>query len=355
MTVPRLPYPAYLLRELKAIAPADRIEQRLAQLVGQQYKDPQAGFQEEGRTHREHNINTNFDTVEISGTYDQTIRTAINVIAEELFQEGLIPPVEARWFATLVRVADPTDSSVILQSKPSHIDWVAENRSQREFAEFADWDSLVGRISVASDPWTPLFEETEHRISGGMGASKSDRVSKSMMSLFALPEGAERPTQEELDDLQPEWLNLYRYELPLLHPGKVTVDLLARPLPMAQLSTRHFRGSRTNSIAAVPPGLAKLLSLERDAAGYFGLRFGDHLVVRSTEWQEAYDQSRRRHMPTSRGFVLEMERTFLQKWVEANRLSLWINLKIERSITQYREESQMDWEERSDVIALNFS
>ena len=307
MTVPRLPYPAYLLKELKAIAPADRIEQRLAQLVGQRLQRPTAGFQEEGRTHREHNINTNFDTVEISGTYDQTVRTAINVIAEELFQEGLIPPVEARWFATLVRVADPTDSSVILQSKPSHIDWVAENRSQREFAEFADWDSLVGRISVASDPWTPLFEETEHRISGGMGASKSDRVSKSMMSLFALPEGAERPTQEELDDLQPEWLNLYRYELPLLHPGKVTVDLLARPLPMAQLSTRHFRGSRTNSIAAVPPGLAKLLSLERDAAGYFGLRFGDHLVVRSTEWQEAYDQSRRRHMPTSRGFVLEME------------------------------------------------
>jgi hypothetical protein len=355
MTVPRLPYPAYLLRELKAIAPADRIEQRLAQLVRQRYKDPQAGFQEEARTHREHNINTNFDTVEISGTYDQTVRTAINVIAEELFQQGVIPSDQARRFATLVRVADPTDSSVMLQSKPSHIDWVAESRSQREFAEFADWDSLVGRIRVASDPWIPLFEETEHRISGGMGASKSDRVSKSMMALFAFPEGTQQPTQGELDDLQPEWLNIYRYELPMLRPRTAAKDLLTRPLPMTQQSTRHFRGSRTNSIAAVPPGLAKLLSLERDAAGYFGLRFGDHLVVRSTEWQEAYDQSRRRHMPISRGFVLEMERTFLQKWVEANRLSLRINLKIERSITQYREESQMDWEERSDVIALNFS
>jgi hypothetical protein len=354
MTVPRLPYPTYLLKELRALAPADRIEQRLAQLVGQHYKDPRAGFQEEGRTHHEHNINTNFDTIEISGTYDQTIRTAVNVIAEELFQEGLIPPVEAWRFATLVRVADPTDSSVILQSKPSHIDWVAENRSQREFAEFADWNSLVGRIRVASDPWTPLFEETEHRIPGGIGSSNFERVSKSMTSLFALPEGAQQPTQKKLDDLQPECLNLYRYELPLLRLGTAAGNLLARPLPMAQLSTRHFRGSRTNSIAAVPPGLAKLLGLERDASDYFGLRFGDHVVVRSIEWQEAFDQSRRRHMPISRGFFLEIERTFLQQWVEANRLSLWINLKIERSITQYREESQMDWKERSDVIALSF-
>jgi len=292
--------------------------------------------------------------VEISGTYDQTVRTAINVIAEELFQERLIPPVQARRFATLVRVGDPTDSSVTLQSKPSHIDWVAESRSQQEFAEFADWDSLIGRIRLASHPWTPLFEETEHRISAGMGASKSERVSKSTMSLFALPEGAQQPTQEELDDLQPEWLNLYRYELPLLRPGRAQVDLLTRPLPMAQLSKRHFRGSRTKSIAAVSPRLAKLLGLERNASDYFGLRFGDHVVVRSTEWQEAFDQSRRRHMPVSRGFLLEMERAFLQEWVEANGLSLWINVKVERSITKYREESEMDWEERSEVIALNF-
>jgi len=59
-------------------------------------------------------------------------------------------------------------------------------------------------------------------------------------------------------------------------------------------------------------------------------------------------------MPVSRGFLLEMERAFLQEWVEANGLSLWINVKVERSITKYREESEMDWEERSEVIALNF-
>ena len=353
--VPRLPYPAYLLRELKAIAPAERVEQRLAQLVGLRYKDPRAGWQEESHTHREHNINTNFDSVEISGTYDQTVRAAINELAEEFFREGLITPPEARRFALLVRVADPTDASVHVRNKPSHIDWVAENRTQQEFAEFADWDSLVDRIRLASHPWTSLFEETEHRISAGMGASKAERVSKSMMSLFALPEGVKHPTKEELDDLQPEGLNLYRYELPLLHSGKDSANLLSRPLPMTQLSMRHFRGSRPNRIAAVPPGLAKLLSLERDASDYFGLRFDNRLVVRSTEWQEAYDQHRRRHMPISKGFLLEMERAFLEEWVEANKLSLWINLKTQRSVTQYREESQMDWEERSEVIALSFA
>jgi hypothetical protein len=353
MTVPRLAHPAYLLKQLRAIAPADRVEQRLAQLVGEHYKDARTGYQEEIATHRKHNINTNFNTIEISGTYDQTVRTAINVIAEDLFQEGLIPAAAAVHFAALVRVADPTDSSVTLQRKPSHIDWVAENLSQQQFAEFADWDSLKGRIQNQAHPWVTLFEETEQRISEGRGEPKPGRVSRSSISLFALPEGIRPPSQEKLDDLQPGWLNRYRYELPYLRARSASTNPLARPLSMAQLSIRYFRGSRRNIIAAVPPDLAKLLRLVRDVSDYLGLRFGDDLVVRSTEWQEAFDQGRRRHLPVSRGFLLEMDRAFLKGWLEAHRLSLWMSLEVERSITQYCEESQMDWGERSELIEIN--
>jgi hypothetical protein len=354
MTVPRLAYPAHLLKQLRALGPADRVEQRLAQLVGEHYKDARVGYQEEGATHREHNINSNFDTIEISGTYDQLVRTAINVIAEELFQEGLIPAAAAVHFAALVRVADPTDSSVTLQTKPSHIDWVAENLSQEEFADFADWNSLKGRIQTQAHPWITLFEETEQRISQGRGEPKPGRVSRSSTSLFALPDGVGPHSQEQLDDLQPGWLNRYRYELPYLRVGSASTNLLARPLSMTQLSIRHFRGSRRNFIAAVPPDLAKLLRLERDASDFFGLRLGDDLVVRSTEWQEAFDQGRRRHLPVSRGFLLEMDRAFLKGWLEAHRLSLWMSLEVERSITQYCGESQMDWGERSELIEINF-
>jgi hypothetical protein len=352
MIPPLLPYPRYLLQELVAIAPKRRVDQRLEQLIGQHYKDTWAGYQEEGSTHRDHNINTNFDTVEVSGKYDQTVRAAINIVAQELFDEGLIRPQDAHQFSVLLRVVDPTDRLIIKQRKPSHIDWIAEQCSQEEFAAFADWTSLVQRISASSHSWMPLFEQTEHRISEGIGAARSGRTSKSVMSLFVSSKRARKPKLEDLNDSQPDWVDLFRYELPHLGSNAEAPNLVARPVSMSQLSTRDFRGSRPHTIAALPPSLAKLLGLNRDASDFFGLRFGDELVVRSTEWQEGLDQGRRRHLPLSAGFLLEMKRSFLEEWINASGLRLWTSLGVERSITQYREESQMDWEENADVVEV---
>jgi hypothetical protein len=49
-----------------------------------------------------------------------------------------------------------------------------------------------------------------------------------------------------------------------------------------------------------------------------------------------------------------MKRSFLQEWIETSGLRLWMRVKAERSITQYREESQMDWEEQAGVVEMKF-
>jgi hypothetical protein len=347
-----LPYPRFLYRELINIAPRQRVDERIDQLVGERFKDFHAAYQGEASTHRDHNINSNFDNIEVSGVYDQTVRTAINIVTQELFDQGLIRPEDAGRFSLLLRIADPTDRLILRQKKPSYIDWVSGHSSQEEFAAFVDWDSLAKRISVPSQAWVPLFEQTEHRFSEGMGAARPTRMSKALTSLFVAAKQAGEPAQDDLDDLLNDWVNMYRFELPHVGFGESSPNLERKPLAMAQISTREFRGSKMTTIATVPPSLARLLELEPTIADYLGLRFGEQVVVRSTEWQEGYDQGRRRHLPISSGFLLEMEKEFLKKWVRANNLRLWMNMKVSRSVTQYREESQMHWEERADVIEV---
>ena len=354
MRPPLLPYPYHLLRELTDVAPKQQVVDRMKRLLEGQYKDLRAAFEAEGATHREHNINTNFDGIEISGSYDQATRTAINIVAQELFDEGLIEPRGASRFSSLLRIADPTDRLITLQQKPDRIDWVTEQISQDEFATFADWESLLERVATPSDDWVPLFERTEQRISDGMGSRVRRRMSIAMTTLFVAPKKTRRPKPEALDDLLDDWVNLYRSELPQFGVNKNTPDFQTLPCPLVQVSTRSFRGSRPHAIAAVQPSLAKLLGLERDQSDYFGLRFGEELIARSTEWQEGYDQGRRRHLPISSGFLLEMRRSFLQEWIETSGLRLWMRMKTERSITQYLEESQMDWEEQADVVEMKF-
>ena len=349
---PMLPYPRYLYRELIAIAPKQRVDDRIEQLVGERYKDLHAAYQGEASAHRDHNINSNFDNIEVSGAYDQTVRTAINIVTQELFDQGLIRPEDAGRFSVLLRTADPTDRLILKQKKPFYIDWVSGRSSQEEFAAFADWDLIVERISVPSQSWVPLFEQTEHRFSEGIGAARPSRMSKAVASLFVAANQAGKPWQEDLDDLLNDWVNIYRSELPHFGFRESSADLGSKPFAMAQISTREFRGSKMTTIAAVPPSVARLLGLEPTTADCSGLRFGEQVVVRSTEWQEWYDQGRRRHLPISSGFLLEMEKEFLKEWVETNNLRLWMNLKVARSVTQYREESQMLWEERADVIEV---
>jgi len=352
MSLPYLPYAAHLVRELKRIAPPAEVDARLQQFVAEHYGDAKDALAEEGRTHRRHNINTNFDNIEISGRYDRTIRTAINVVLEQLFQVGLTRPEDAARFGPLLRVEDPTDRLITVKEKPSHIDWVTGSLSQEEFAKFADWDAIVERVRSPTDDWIPIFEDTEQRISDRISSSKAARASKVLASLFFAPTGERGLLTEELSEMQPGWINLYRFQLPSMRSAFDGASLLARKGALTQYSIRGFRGRPSNSIAALRPTLARILGLERNNNDYLGYRFGEKEVVRSTEWQEAFDQGRRRHEPVSSGFLLEIDRTFLREWAQMNDLTLWANLSVDRSVDQYQPESSMSWLNRSEVTEV---
>ena len=94
-------------------------------------------------------------------------------------------------------------------------------------------------------------------------------------------------------------------------------------------------------MAAIVPELVKTLGLERHDQDLLGYAFGGQQVVRSIEWQEAFDQGRRRHEPRSSGFLLEMDRALLSRWADTKGVDLWAHLIIERTTGRYKPESKM--------------
>ena len=79
------------------------------------------------------------------------------------------------------------------------------------------------------------------------------------------------------------------------------------------------------------------------------------VVVRSIEWQEAFDQSRRRHEPRSAGFLLQIKRDNLRLMVERERLHIFALISVKRTTDRYKPEDEMDWKKRYDLFPLEVS
>ena len=214
---------------------------------------------------------------------------------------------------------------------------------------------------MRDERWVSLYEHTEQRIGDRSGADQT-RASKVRLTVFGVFRGSAAPTLHEIDEevrygvLAP-LRNRYRFEL--MHIESESSQLLSglggRLVPIVQVSRRSFRGRHTPDVAAVVPELARALGLEMHDKYLLGYAIGGQQVVRSIEWQEAFDQGRRRHEPRSSGFLLEMDHGFLGRWADARGVELWAHLVIERTIDRYKPESEMDWQVHTDVFALRIS
>jgi len=98
--------------------------------------------------------------------------------------------------------------------------------------------------------------------------------------------------------------------------------------------------------------LARKFSLTPDPEDLLGYLADGQKVVRSVEWQEAFDQGRRRHEPRSVGFLLQMKREVLTHIAEERDMELWAHLTAKRSTDRYKPEPEMKWYEHSHVYPI---
>ena len=355
------PYFRWALGLLEDVAPPSAIESRTRAILARLYPQPERGFEEEVAVHRHYNINTNFDVIEISGDYDRAVREAMNCALHELVQEHSIDEDALGESADVLRLYDPTDVLVRRVSRPGKITWIDTELSDEEFIRYADMDSLKKRYVLRDERWVSLYEHTELRMSDQPRAEPA-RASKIRVTVFGVTRGSPAPTLREIDEEAKKGAlaplrNRYRFELTRMEPtlSQLLSGLGGRLVPIIQVSRRSFRGRHTPDLAAIVPELVRALGLKRHDKDLLGYALGGQQIVRSIEWQEAFDQGRRRHEPRSSGFLLEMDRELLSRWADTKGVDLWAYLIIERTTDRYKSESKMDWQVHADVFALRIS
>jgi hypothetical protein len=285
----------------------------------------------------------------------------MNLALHELVQEHSVDEDALGETADVLRLYDPTDVLVHRVSRPGKITWIDGALSDEEFIRYADIDSLKERYALRDESWVSLYEHTELRINDQLGTDPT-RASKIRVTVFGVTRGSPVPTLREIDEEAKKGAlaplrNRYRFELTRMEPAlsQLLPGLGGRLVPIIQVSRRSFRGRHTLDLATIVPELVRVFGLERHDKDLLGYALGGQQIVRSIEWQEGFDQGRRRHEPRSSGFLLEMDRELLSRWADTKGVDLWAHLIIERTTDRYKPESKMDWQVYADVFALRIS
>lgn len=340
---------------VKESASEDLEEQTLA-VLSQSYLHPEDGYDEESVVHREYNFNTNFDNIEIGGPYDSAVRSALNHSVQMMVNAHELDLNNLNMVEDVLRLRDPSDILVRKVQRPVQVCWIKEEITEEDFLKFHDLEDIKSDYALRDGDWVTIFEHTEQRT-GDYLSSDPKRATKVKVMAFGVPQDAPCPTIRDIQNESRDGLlfplrNRYRFELPRTAPLRGQGHIV----PIVVATVRTFRGRQTPNMAALAPDMASSLSLVGTNDDLLGLINQDgQLVVRSIEWQEAFDQGRRRHEPRSAGFLLQIKRDNLRLIAERERLHIFALVSVERTTDRYKPEHEMDWDEHYDIFSLEVS
>ena len=347
------PYLRWSLGVIAKGASAADLEAQTRVVLAQLYPHLERRRSEEIAIHREYNINANFDVIEIRGPYDSSVRSALNrsvqmlVDAHELDHGGL------EFVEDVLRLRDPSDVLVRKVQKLVQVCWIEDRISDEDFLEFRDLEDIKSGYASRDGDWVTIFEHTEQRT-GDNHSSDPQRATKVRVIAFGVPQYAPCLT---ISDVQIEagcgsllrLRNRYRFELPRTVPPRGQGNVV----PIVVVTSRMFRGRSTPNMAALAPDMVTNLSLVGADDDLLGLVDRDRqTVVRSIEWQEAFDQGRRRHEPRSAGFLLQIKRDNLRLMAEREGLHIFASISVKRTTDRYKPEDEMHWRKCRDLFPL---
>ncbi len=345
-------YIEWMMNVLGKGAPGEELKKRFLTELSRLYPRLEEGLKDEYAVYQEYNINTNFDLIEIEGEFGRETRSALNRAIQSLVETGQIEFDFLQYNEDILRLSDPTDNLVKRVIRPDRISWINDGLTDDEFLEFADVGGLQAHYDSRDPEWITLFENTEQRT-GERLSPDTQRANLTWVITFGIPRGGTVPTVDEAYDEIREgslsrFRNLYRYELARSNAPPSVAGFF----PLVVITRRAFRGTRTLDLAALNHSIAEEVGFLPAAGDEFGYNMNGHKAVRSIEWQEAFDQGRRRHKPKSEGFLLEIKRDILERIADNRRMEVWAYISIRRSIDRYKPECQMDWRTYKDVFRI---
>ena len=344
-------YPQWLVELFSEGARDEQIyEEEISRILHESYPDVSMGVENDLVIHRRHNINTNFDSLEISPPFTEACREAVN--------RGIVNLIDAHEFnyayamqsANVLRLRDPTDSLVRTVSKPKRIEWLSFADSQEDFLNFRDSDQAIACALESRDGFTRLFEYTEQRGTGRDNV-RSARCCIVRVELFGVSHKGEMLAARDLlslsNRLDNSFRNSYRTEIVRIEiPQKWSL------VPLIAVSRRQFRGRRAGEIAA----LSSLWNEAIPAASFQdqlgSVDLNNAVLGRMIEWQSAFDQERRLHEPRSSGSLLEVNTSSLKEFSACNSLAIFAKVELRRTTDRYKPEPFMTWRNFVKVVQV---
>lgn len=303
----------------------------------------QSGLAVEQATRREHNINSNFDTIEINGPYFQAVQKALNQFFDQDIRVQEYSDEAIQAISPYFRLYDPTDVLVSNKKQPDTIHWVDANASDEEFLTFMDIENLLAHFVDPDKEMITLYEDGHQRCGAETQRTKKTSYFRIVAFLVATGNPLLLNAVEE-HHLKPFIVvkNRYRFELPAVFQNGRAFPI-SGIRPIIGISKRTYREHNELSIASLLPDIIKQLGLTRESTYSLNYLKNNELALEFFPWQDAFDTERRRQKPTSAGVSLRIKREVLEAYLDAQRYELHFLLTIRRSIDKYVSEEEMTW------------
>jgi len=346
------PYSRWLVDLFSEGARDERVFQgQISRILHERYPNASMGLENDSAIHRRHNINTNFDNLEISPPFAEACREAINRGIVNLIDAHEIDHAHVMSNADVLRLRDPTDSLVRPVSKPEKIEWLSFADSLEDFLEFRDLEEAIANALRSRDGFTSLFEYSEQR-GVGRDDERSAKVCIARVELFGVDQSCRTFTEEDLISrsigLDSSFRNLYRTEI-----ARRTVPPMGSLVPLVAVSRRMFRGRWYGELAALSSLWDDTIDTRSFQDQFGSGDSGDSVLGRVIEWQSAFDQNRRLHEPRSLGSLLEVDTALLKDFANRHSLTIFAKVELQRTTDKYKPESRMTWVKCAKVVRVH--
>lgn len=318
-----------------------------------------SGMDDENRTRREYNMNSNWNTIEIAGKYHRDVRKVLNETLTKEIKLRTYRDEDVQTLKRIFRLYDPADLLTVKTSRPDDLNWIDPNIEVTDFLNFADDDRLSSNGLGGNDlEWVTLYQEGSQRTASDY-SSKEPRSTYFRVVTFLSDRTFGNPSDPAValflapysDTLAIRTQNGYRHELK-------NDFAIVPPFPVPGIkqiigfSTREFRGQDEPSPAMLLPEYLRAFAAEQEDAFSLNYSHFSARIVELIEWQEPYDQGRRRQKPLSAGTLLRVKKRELEEYLNSTGQELWAMIELKRTTDQYKPEDEMHWEESTIIRAV---
>ena len=317
-----------------------------------------SGMEEENRTRRTHNMNANWDGIEIAGKYHQDVRRVLNETFTKEIKLRTYRDDDVQTLKRVFRLYDPADLLLVKTGMPDDLSWIDPDIDDSDFLSFADDNHLSSNgLRDNGTEWLTIYQDGNQRTASDY-SSKVPRATYFRVVTFL----SDRTVTNSSDPAFALWLAPYSDMLAQKTQNGYRHELkndfaIAPPVTVAGIkqligfSTREFRGQDESSPAMLLPEYLNALGVEQEEVFSLNYSRSSERVVELLEWQDPYDQGRRRQKPLSAGTLLRIKRRELEEHLSSTGQELWAMIQVRRTTDQHKPEDEMQWEQRTMIRA----